>query len=209
MKGGYSNTPILCGSISPFWFGMRVSLCRLEARADRDAALAISKFLVESFIASFEEAPEEVILDFDATDDRVHGKQEGRFFHGYYRHWCFLPLYVFCGEQLLVSYLRPRTIDPAKHTWAILKLLSARLCQVWPGVKIVFRGDSGFCRWKMLRWCERHDIGYVVGIAKNARLLQVAARLMRRAEREHERLGAKRRVFNWADYAADSWDRKR
>jgi len=185
------------------------TLCRLEARADRAAAVEISKILVESFIASFEETPEEVILDFDATDDRVHGMQEGRFFHGYYRDWCFLPLYVFCGDQLLVSYLRPSNIDPAKHTWAILKLLSVRLRQAWPEVKIVFRGDSGFCRWKMLRWCENHDIDYVVGIAKNARLLQVAAKLMRRAEREHERLGVKRRVFNWVDYAAGPWDCKR
>jgi len=76
--------------------------------------------LVEKFIASFSEAPTELILDFDATDDRVHGKQEGRFFHGYYGDWCFLPLYVFCGEQLLVSYLRPSNIDAAKHSWAIL-----------------------------------------------------------------------------------------
>ena len=90
----------------------------------------------------------------DATDDAVHGKQEGRFFHGYYDHYCFLPLYVFCGERLLVSYLRPSKIDGAKHAWAILVLLVKKLRQAWPGVRIVFRGDGGFCRHKMLGWCR-------------------------------------------------------
>jgi hypothetical protein len=120
------------------------TLCRLENRADRRTAAAMSRVLVEQFIASFKVAPTELILDFDATDDRVHGLQEGRFFHGYYGDWCFLPLDVFCGEQLLVSYLRPSNIDVAKHAWAILKLLVTRLRQAWPGVKIIFRGDSLF-----------------------------------------------------------------
>jgi hypothetical protein len=108
------------------------TLCRLEHRADRRTAVAMSQVLVETFIASFEAAPDELILDFDATDDRVHGVQEGRAFHGYYGDWCFLPLYVFCGERLLVSYLRPSNIDAARHAWAILKLLVARLRQAWP-----------------------------------------------------------------------------
>ena len=108
--------------------------------------------------------------------------QEQRFFHGYYRDWCFLPLYVFCGEQLLVSYLRPSNIDPAKHAWAILRLLTSRLRQEWPQVRIILRADSGFCRWKMLRWCERHDVDYVVGLAKNKRLLALAGPLMQRAQ---------------------------
>jgi hypothetical protein len=98
--------------------------------------VAMSKVLVELFVQSFKEAPSELILDFDATDDRVHGEQEGRAFHGYYGDWCFLPLYVFCGEQLLVSYLRPSNADPARHAWAILKLLVMRLRQEWPQVKI-------------------------------------------------------------------------
>ena len=110
------------------------------------------------------------MLDFDATDDPVHGKQEGRFFHGYYDCYCFLPLYVFCGEQLLVSYLRPSKIDGAKHAWAILALLVKRLRQAWPAVRIVLRADSGFCRTKMLTWCERHGVDYCVGLAQNARL---------------------------------------
>ena len=111
--------------------------------------------IVEQFIASFSDVPKELILDFDATDDTVHGKQEGRFFHGYYDHYCFLPLYVFCRDQLLVSYLRPSKIDGAKHAWAILSLLVKRLRKAWPEVRIIFRGDSGFCRHRMLTWCER------------------------------------------------------
>lgn len=127
------------------------TLCRLESRADRASAVKMHKIFVEKFIASFKTAPQELVLDFDATDDRVHGNQEGRSYHGYYGDWCFLPLYVFCGEQLLVSYLRPSNIDAARHSWAILSLLTKRLRQQWPKVKIIFRGDSGFCRWKMFR----------------------------------------------------------
>ena len=103
------------------------TLCRLEQRVDREAALAFHEVLLEKFIASFAEPPTELILDFDATDDRVHGHQEGRFFNGYYGDYCFLPLYVFCGEQLLVSYLRPSRKGAARHAWAILKLLVERL----------------------------------------------------------------------------------
>ena len=117
----------------------------------REAAVSIHQMLVEQFIASFAEPSEELTLDFDATDDRVHGLQEGRFFHGYYDAYCFLPLYVFCGDQLLVSYLRPSKIDGAKHTWAILALLVKRLRQTWPAVRIILRADSGFCRHRLVR----------------------------------------------------------
>ena len=130
------------------------TLCRLEQRADRRAAVAFHQVLIEKFIASFSEAPTELILDFDATDDRVHGQQEGRHFHGYYGDWCFLPLYVFCGEQLLVSYLRPSKHHASTHAWAILKLLTERLRAAWPEVKLILRADSGFCRDQMLQWCQ-------------------------------------------------------
>jgi len=185
------------------------TLCRLEARAGRQSAWAMARVIVEQFIASFDSPPAELVLDFDATDDRVHGTQQGRAFHGYYRDWCFLPLYVFCGEQLLVSYLRPSNADPARHAWAILKLLVARLRAQWPGVRLVFRGDSGFCRWKMLRWCERHGVDYVVGLAKNARLLARAEPLMRQAASRFEAEGHKQRLFGRFAYAAARWDRPR
>jgi hypothetical protein len=185
------------------------TLCRLEGRADRQTAWAMSRVLVEQFVGSFTAPPTELILDFDATDDRVHGLQEGRAFHGYYGDWCFLPLYVFCGEQLLVSYLRPSRIDAAKHAWAILKLLVTRLRAAWPGVKIILRADSGFCRWKMLRWCEREGVDYIVGLAKNTRLLALADALMKEAATHFESTQEKQRHFGWLDYAAGSWDRSR
>jgi hypothetical protein len=189
--------------------GSSPTLCRLEARASRRSAVAMHAVLLEKFIASFAAAPAELVLDFDATDDRIHGLQEGRFFHGYYGDWCFLPLYVFCGEQLLVSYLRPSNIDAARHAPAILKLLVARLRQAWPQVKIIFRGDSGFCRWKMLRWCERHGVDYVVGLAKNTRLLALADDLLQQAAAGHAQSQDKQRLFGWLDYAAGTWDRSR
>jgi len=138
------------------------TLCRFENRADRCTAVAMQRVLVEKFIASFARPPEELVLDFDATDDLVHGDQQGRHFSAYYDNYCFLPLYVFCGEQLLVSYLRPAKYDAALHTAAILKLLTTRLRQAWPVVRIIFRGDSGFCRPLLMSWCERNHVSYVI-----------------------------------------------
>ena len=185
------------------------TLCRWENRADREAAWKLHEVIVDQFIASFKRSPRKLILDFDATDDAVHGKQEGRFFHGYYDHYCFLPLYVFCGDQLLVSYLRESKIDGAKHTWAILALLVKRLRQEWPKVRIIFRGDSGFCRWRMLRWCERHDVGYIVGIAKNKRLNAFIKPYLDAAAEYFAGSGSKVRWFTDLSYAAQSWDHPR
>jgi hypothetical protein len=181
------------------------TLCRFENRQDRAAAWAVNAALVEQFIASHAKPPAVLILDFDATDTPVHGQQEGRFFHGYYDCHCFLPLYVFCGDQLLTAYLRPSNIDAAKHAAAILKLLVTRLRRAWPRTKIVFRGDSGFCRDRLLSWCDRHDVKYVVGIARNDRLLALAATLMRRAEKQFAKTGEKQRLFTAFDYAAGPW----
>jgi hypothetical protein len=185
------------------------TLCRFENRADRESAWQLHRVLVEQFVASFKRAPKKLILDVDATDDAVHGKQEGRFFHGYYDHYCYLPLYVFCGDQLLVSYLRPSKIDGAKHAWAILALLVKRLRQAWPKVRIIIRGDSGFCRWRLLAWCERHNVDYIVGIAKNRRLNKRSARLQREAEQCFNALATKVRWFSEFQYAARSWDHRR
>ncbi len=124
-------------------------------------------------------------------------------------HYCFLPLYVFCGERLLVSYLRPSKIDGAKHAWAILALLVKRLRAAWPGVRIILRGDGGFCRHKMLGWCERHGVGYIVGLAKNARLNDLAAPTMAAAEKGFAASGVKQRLFGGFVYAAKSWKTQR
>lgn len=180
-------------------------MCRFENRADRKTAVAIHQVLVEQFIASHKKPPKELVLDFDATDDPVHGNQVGRFFHGYYNHYCFLPLYVFCDHQLLVAYLRPANIDGAKHACAILSLLVKRLRQAWPKVRIIFRGDGGFCRHRMLDWCDRNQVGYIVGIAKNSRLNKMAAPLMEQAKRGFDETGVKQRLFGEFGYAAKTW----
>ena len=185
------------------------TLCRLENRVSRQSCERLSELLVELFIESFDQPPQELVLDFDATDDPIHGQQEGRFFHGYYDNYCYLPLYVFCGEKLLVSYLRPSNIDAAKHSRAVLKLLVDRLRQVWPGVKIIFRADSGFCRWRLMRWCDRHGVDYVIGLARNPRLEKRAGPLMQQVQQQYEQTGHKQRLFTEFSYAAGPWDRER
>jgi hypothetical protein len=185
------------------------TLCRLENQVTRRSQVQMAEVLVETFIAGFKTPPEQLILDFDATDDPVHGNQVGRFFHGYYDHYCFLPLYVFCGDQLLAAYLRPSKIDAAKHSRAILKLLVQRLRQQWPNVKIVFRADSGFCRWRLLRWCDRHNVGYIVGLAKNSVLTTLGQEWVAEAEEAFERTQQKQRLFGEFLYGAKTWDRPR
>ena len=194
---------IACGSDKEL--ASASTLCRFENRQQREMAWAVNRELVEQFIRSKQKAPASVILDFDGTDTPIHGNQEGKFFHGYYDCHCFLPLYVFCGDSLLCAYLRRSNIDVAKHAAAILKLLVLRIRQAWPRTKIVFRGDSGFCRNLILDWCDRHDVKYVVGIAKNSRLLDLAAMSMSRAKQEFEKTHKKQRVFTAFDYAADKW----
>jgi len=185
------------------------TLCRLENRVTRASLARMAGVLVEQFIASFDQPPAELLLDFDATDDPVHGTQEARFFHGYYDHYCFLPLYVFCGSQLLVAYLRPSNIDASLHTRPILKLLVRRLRQAWPNVRIIIRGDSGFCRWKLMRWCEQNHVFYVLGLARNQVLERLAEPFMAAAQTQFEATFHKVRNFHEVRYAAATWDRQR
>ena len=185
------------------------TLCRLENRANRNTAVALHKGLIDNFIAAYKQAPRRLILDVDATDDRVHGDQAGRFFHGYYDHYCCLPLYVFCGDQRLVSYLRSSKIDGAKHSGAILALLIKRLRQAWPKVEILVRADAGFCRWRMLRWFDRHGVDYVMGIAKNPRLHDQSLALRTLAQWRYWMMGEKQRLFSEVRYAAPTWDTPR
>lgn len=185
------------------------TLCRLENRISRATLIELSTIFVEKFLDSFRAPPSEITLDFDATDDRVHGKQEQRFFHGYYQGYCFLPLYVFCGDQLLCAYLRPANIDAAKHSRAITKLLVEAIRARWPQVQITIRADSGFCRWRLLRWCDRHDVSYVIGLARNSILETKVANLMKQAEQAFAASGVKQRLFGEVTYAAQTWDRSR
>ena len=193
--------------ISPL--GSPSTLCRMEHWADKRSAIRLNELLVELFIESFEDPPEELILDFDATDDPTHGRQEGVFFHGYYRHYCFLPLYVFCGSHPLVAWLRPSNIDGARGCWLILKMLAKRLREKWPQVRIVFRGDSGFCRHRMLDWCDNNDIGYVVGLARNNTVTGQMKFLLDKVEQQHALSGKKQREFTWLYYGASTWKKRR
>jgi hypothetical protein len=185
------------------------TLCRLENRASRAAAWAIHEVMLENFIASFKRPPKELVLDFDATDDPLYGKQEERFFHGYHDSYCYLPLYVFCGEQLLVAYLRASKIDESKHAGAVLKLLVKRLRKAWPEVGIIVRGDSGFCRRRILAWCERNGVGYVIGLAKNSRLNAMTELQRERLARQFEQSQLKQREFAELRYAARTWKSER
>lgn len=185
------------------------TLCRLENRVNRQALVRMSKVLVDTFLASHQKPPKEITLDFDATDDPVHGNQEGRFFQGYYNHYCFLPLYVFCGEHLLCAYLRPANIDAAKHSRAITKLLVDYIRQRWPDVKITIRGDSGFCRWRLMRWCEKHGVSYILGLARNQVLQRRIEPFMQKAETAFAATGEKQRLFGETKYAAETWNHER
>lgn len=185
------------------------TLCRFEAYANRKTAVKLHQLLLDRFMNSFQEEPSDLMLDFDATDDPVHGNQVGKFFHGYYRHYCFLPLYVFCGKQLLVSYLRPSSQDGAKHAWAILALLVKALRKKWPGVKITFRGDGGFCRHRMFNWCERNDVGYIVGLAGNNVLEKASLMTQAKAAVLYDQTDQDQRHFSEFTYQADTWKRKR
>ena len=189
--------------------GSAPTLCRLENRVDRRTLSRIASVLVDQFVDSFAEPPSQLTLDLDATDDPVHGTQERRYFHGYYGGYCFLPLYVFCGSQLLVAYLRPASVGADHHAAAILKCLIARLRRAWPDVRITLRGDSGFARWRLMRWCDHNDIRYVFGLARNPVLERAAAEYLGHARTAHDLDGRTHRVFAAVSYAAASWDRSR
>lgn len=185
------------------------TLCRMENSATQPALWHISDVLVDVFIESFKKPPKRLVLDFDCTDDPVHGHQIGRFFHGYYNSYCFLPLYVFCGDHLLSAYLRPSNIDPAYGAWGIMKLLSRKLRAAWPGVQLVFRADSGFCRHRMMNWFDKNDIEYIIGIGRNNRLEECATPLMDEAFDRYMTTKEKQRIFGEFQYAADTWKDKR
>jgi hypothetical protein len=185
------------------------TISRFENRATAKWAFQAHEILVETFISSFKAPPEELVLDFDATDDAVHGKQDGKHFNAYYDHDCFLPLYVFCGEQLLVSYLSGSNTDGAKNSRTILSLLVRRFREIWPDVKITFRGDGGFCRPAFLRWCEKNGIQYIVGIGKNAVLKRKSQFYTDYSLAKFEETNEKQRIFGTFKYGAKSWKKER
>jgi len=182
---------------------------RLENRATRAQAWALHGVLIEQFIASHDEPPEELVLDIDASDVPLHGEQELSQFHAYYDHHCYLPLYVFCGQAMLACYLRPSKIDGAKHAAAVIKLLVTRLRKVWPTTRFIVRGDSGFCRRRLLHWCERADVGYIIGLARNARLHAVVEFAEASLADGYKASGIKQRLIGEFSYAAKSWRHER
>jgi len=170
----------------------------------------LDRLLVDLFLESYAHPPRQIILDLDATDDPVHGTQEGRFFHGYYGHYCFLPLYVFCGEQLLLSRLRPSNIDASAGTVEELTPIVARIRARWPRTQIVLRADSGFARDEIMSWCEENGLDYVFGLAKNERLIRKIAREVKQARRRFGRTLHAARVFRAFPYRTrNSWSRSR
>ncbi len=171
---------------------------------------AMDQLLVNIFLEAHARAPKQIVLDLDATDTPLHGKQEGRFFHGYYGHYCYLPLYIFCGDHLLCSRLRPSNQDASAGSIAELERIVRQIHARWPEVRIVLRADSGFCREELMAWCEAHRVHYVFGFARNQRLRRKIAGAMRGAKREHRSTGKPARVFTEFFYRTrKSWSRSR
>ncbi|BCH21317.1 IS1380 family transposase [Mesorhizobium sp. L-8-3] len=178
-------------------------------RISHDPA-AIEALFVELFIGAHAAPPEEIVLDLDATDDPLHGDQEGRFFHGYYGHYCYLPLYIFCGDHLLCAKLRPANIDAAAGSVQEVERIVCRLRERWPKVRIVLRADSGFAREELMAWCEANAVDYLLGLARNTRLVGHIAAELAVAEAEASDSGKPARCFKdfmWT--TRKSWSRQR
>jgi hypothetical protein len=171
---------------------------------------AVDRVMVDIFLEAHRRAPRQIILDLDATDDPIHGKQEGRFFHGYYGNYCYLPLYIFCGEFLLGARLRSSNIDASEGALDELKRIIAQIRQKWPALHILIRADSGFCRDEILSWCEGNGVDYVIGLAKNDRLIDEIEAELQQADQEFEGTGKPVRIFKEFSYRTlKTWSRTR
>ena len=174
---------------------------------------AIERLLVDLFVQQqtlTDGAPEQIVLDLDATDVTLHGDQPGRFYHGYYRDYCYLPLYIFCGEHLLCAKLRPSNIDGARGSVEQVRRIVGQIRESWPKTRVILRADSGFCREPLMRWCEENSVDYVFGLAKNKRLIKAIGRELHEAKQLCESTGEASRVFAELDYKTrKSWSRSR
>jgi hypothetical protein len=167
---------------------------------------ALADLVVDLFVEAHKRPPKQIVLDLDATDDPLHGQQEGRFFHGYYSCYCYLPLYVCCGRHLLAALLRPSNIDAAAGAVVEAARIVNRIRAAWPRVEIVLRADSGFARDELMTWCELNDIDYVFGLARNARLVAELEDDLAAAAAQHAETGQPARRFKEFSYATlDSW----
>ena len=170
----------------------------------------VTEFFVNLFLQAHAEPSAEIILDLDATDDPLHGDQEGRFFHGYYDCYCYLPLYIFCGDHLLCARLRPSNIDGASGSVEDLERIILRIRTSWPEVRIIVRGDSGFCREEIMTWCEDNGVDFILGLAKNSRLQNILAPTLKYAGFIHRMFGVSTRYFDDFQYKTlKSWRRER
>jgi hypothetical protein len=170
----------------------------------------LAEWFVKAFLRLNPEPPEEIVLDLDATDDPIHGHQAGRFFHGYYDSYCYLPLYIFCGEHLLLAKLRPSDIDAAAGSVKQVAWIVAYIRKHWPQVRIILRGDSGFCRENLMAWCEENHVDYVFGLAKNKRLTKILGKELHEAQQQFAATGEPARVFKDFTYRTrKSWSRER
>lgn len=171
---------------------------------------AMDRLLTDLFLEAHEQPPGRVVLDLDATDDPVHGNQEGRFFHGYYREYCYLPLYIICGEFVLCARLRSSNIDASAGALEEVKRIVAQIRAKWPEVEMVLRGDGGFSRDAIMSWCEDNRVGYVFGLAKNKRLLKIIGRPLHEAKLQFEEQQKAARVFSEFSYQTrKTWKRER
>jgi len=172
---------------------------------------AIDELLVDLFVEAHPSAPEQIVLDIDTTDVALHGDQEGRFFHGYYDQYCYLPLYIFSGEHLLCTRLRCANIDASAGSLTEIRRILEQIRRHWPQVRITLRGDSGFCRDELMDWCENHAVDYVFGFARNARLQALVADALVEARQQWEQTQKPARVFVEFSYAtvSGSWSRSR
>jgi len=171
---------------------------------------AVQRFFVEVFLDSFEAPPQRLILDLDATDDPVHGTQEGRFFHGYYGHYCYLPLYVFCGDFPLWAELRPSDIDASKGSVEAVAQIVTQIRERFPSVELLLRADSGFAREPLMAWCEAHGVDFAFGLARNRRLERALGRELVEVARRYEQTGQPARSFTDLRYATrKTWSRER
>lgn len=185
------------------------TLSRLETAATAEQAAALQGVLIEQFIAAHAKAPQELVLDIDATHVPLHGAQEKSHFHRYYDNYCYLPLYVFCGQDLLACVLRPSSRDPASVLSALVKLIAKRLRQAWPQVRLIVRADSGFCRPQALRRFDKWGVRYIIGVQKNALLQQRVALAELALADAYQRAGTKQRLIGEFSYAARTWDGER
>jgi hypothetical protein len=170
----------------------------------------VEDLFVDLFLQAHARPPERIVLDLDAAADPIHGHQLGRFFHGYYKNYCYLPLYIFCGDHLLCARLRPSDVDASAGSVKQLRRIVARVRQLWPDVQIVIRADSGFCREEILRWCEANRIDYVIGLAQNKRLIAAIAAEAELARQQFEETKQPARVFADLSYQTlQTWSRER